>query len=153
MSYQSALEAAGAKVLAFEQFGSYQGEWLAKVESAGETFYVQGSYGSCSGLLMPFESEFGYGEGKCDEHSYSDAPDCPDCLVKKAEYQIRLAAFGMKYFDDRYTKEGHAETVWQPVGMGYGLGRSPALAGSKLVRKYYCGPAQILRQSSQEATP
>jgi len=31
MSYYNALQAAGATVHAFEQFGSYQGHWIAKV--------------------------------------------------------------------------------------------------------------------------
>jgi len=30
-SYKESLEAAGAEVLAFESFGSYQGDWVALV--------------------------------------------------------------------------------------------------------------------------
>ena len=51
MSYCQALEAAGAKILQFKSFGSYQGDWWAKVEYNGEIGWVAGSYGSCSGCV------------------------------------------------------------------------------------------------------
>ncbi len=103
-NYQTALEAAGAKVLAFESFGSYQGDWLALVEHQGNKTYVRGSYGSCSGCDA-FEAEFGYHEGKCDEHSYEDSNDCQDCVAAKTDYDTRLQAFGTGYLDNFYTKE------------------------------------------------
>jgi hypothetical protein len=78
--YCEAMEAAGAKVLAYESFGSYQGEWYAKVEYNGEVGWVQGSFGSCS-YCDAFDSEFGF-----------DAEDAPD-------YQERLADFGRTYLD------------------------------------------------------
>jgi hypothetical protein len=43
------LELAGARVIAYETFGSYQGDWLAKVEHNGAVKWIHGSYGSCSG--------------------------------------------------------------------------------------------------------
>lgn len=79
MGYSTALEAAGAEVHAFEHFGDYQGTWLAKVTYNGETGYVEGSYGSCSGCDA-FEAEFGY--------SYND---------EEKDYQERLAEFGRSY--------------------------------------------------------
>lgn len=82
MGYRSALEAAGAKVLAYESFGSYQGDWYAKVEYNGETGWVQGSYGSCS-YCDSFESEFS-GSYYSDEESRDD-------------YDARLAKFGESY--------------------------------------------------------
>ena len=36
MSYQMALEMAGATVLEYKEFGSYQGDWFAKVEYQGK---------------------------------------------------------------------------------------------------------------------
>ena len=48
-SYEGAMEAAGATVHTFEQFGSYQGEWFAKVTYNDITGWVSGSFGSCSG--------------------------------------------------------------------------------------------------------
>lgn len=77
-SYQGALEAAGAKVLQFESFGSYQGEWWAKVEYQGKTGWINGGYGSCSGCDS-FQGEFGY----------SDMETTTD----------RLKQFGMDYLD------------------------------------------------------
>ena len=84
MSYQSALEAAGAKIIAFQYFGSYQGDWFAKVNFNGDIGWVRGSYGSCSGCDA-FEAEFGW---SCDEES--------------DEYKVRLAAFGKTYLDGIY---------------------------------------------------
>ena len=79
MSYSSALEAAGCTVLEFEQFGSYQGEWLALVDHQGIFGVVEGSYGSCSGCDA-FEAEFGWG---LDD--------------EEGDYQERLADFGETY--------------------------------------------------------
>jgi hypothetical protein len=74
--YRAALEAAGAKVLAFEEFGDYQGTWIAITDRG----VFSGSYGSCSGCDA-FEAEFGY-EGNSEE------------------YHRKLAAFGQSYLDD-----------------------------------------------------
>ncbi len=57
-SYVDALERAGATVTDSEYFGSYQGEWFARV---GDTV-VTGSFGSCSGCDW-IEAELGYGYG------------------------------------------------------------------------------------------
>lgn len=56
--YQEALEAAGVTVHAFEQFGSYQGDWIAHVTYGKQTGYIFGSFGSCSGCDA-FQAEFG----------------------------------------------------------------------------------------------
>ena len=40
MSYKNALKAAGAKVIEFKYFGSYQGDWVALVEYKGERGWV-----------------------------------------------------------------------------------------------------------------
>lgn len=86
MSYAEALEAAGAVVIEFEEFGSYQGDWWAKVRYKGVEGWVCGSYGSCSGCDA-FEAEFGW-----------DARDRDD-------YKTRLAAFGAGYLEDLRTQE------------------------------------------------
>lgn len=100
MSYSSALEAAGATVLQFEQFGSYQGDWFALVSYNGEIGWVNGSYGSCS-HCDAFESEFGWND---DERS---------------DYQQRLVDFGRTYLDGLMTQEqalAHASQhlEWDP---------------------------------------
>lgn len=84
--YQEALEAAGAVVLEFEDFGSYQGDWLAVVEYDGWRGLVRGSYGSCS-HCDAFEAEFDW-----------DADGAPD-------YPERLAAFGKSYVEDMWTSQ------------------------------------------------
>lgn len=48
-NYEWALEMAGLTVLYFEEYGSYQGNWLAKVKNGEEVGYIFDSYGSCSG--------------------------------------------------------------------------------------------------------
>jgi hypothetical protein len=106
MSYKAAMEAAGARVIAFETFGSYQGDWFAHVEYTGVTGIVQGCYGSCS-HCDAFESEFGYREDECNER-YAEgrqAETCTGCSVARADYQERLAAFGREYLDNIVTKE------------------------------------------------
>lgn len=90
MSYKSALEAAGAVVQEFQHFGSYQGDWYARVVYKGEEGWVAGSFGSCS-HCDAFENEFGY-----PNHDGSD-------------YDQRLASFGESYLSgilpaEHYTK-------------------------------------------------
>ena len=78
--YQAAIYAAGADILAFEEFGSYQGEWIAEIKLPnGEVFFVSGCYGSCSGCDA-FQAEFGW-----------------DCDEADPEYTEKLAAFGRDY--------------------------------------------------------
>ena len=90
MSYNEALEAAGAKVLEFATFGSWQGEWVALVEYKGEVGWVQGSFGSCS-HCDSFEAEFGWHDEEEDD------------------YQERLASFGESYLGGLRTTEHTAK--------------------------------------------
>jgi hypothetical protein len=78
MGYRLALEAAGAKVLGYGEFGDWQGSWLAKVEYKNETGWIEGSFGSCS-YCDAFEGEFGY---------YHE---------EESDYQERLKRFGEGY--------------------------------------------------------
>ena len=106
MGYSEALEAAGAKIIAFQEFGSYQGDWFAFVEYQGKRGWVQGSYGSCSGCDA-FQSEFDYGSNfgvdtttiGCREHWYKTEDDCNDCKLALADYDKRLTEFGASYLD------------------------------------------------------
>lgn len=87
MSYQECLEKAGATILAFEKFGSYQGEWWAKVILPdGRRGWIGGRYGSCSGCDA-FESEIGCGTWNDEAMEYEPISD------------ERLADFGRRYFD------------------------------------------------------
>ncbi len=114
MGYQEAMEAAGATILAFERFGSYQGSWWAKVEYEGKQFWIRGGFGSCSGCDA-FYAEFGYDEGEhCDEHAYySDAPnDCKACAETREKYKEKLANFGRSYLTgNEYTQQEAEKSV------------------------------------------
>lgn len=83
MDYQDAITACGAKIIAFEQFGSYQGDWWAKVEYEGNIGWITGSYGSCTGCDA-FQAEFGY--------TYDPTPE-------------QLNNFGKQYLEEIYTKD------------------------------------------------
>ena len=85
--YQRALEAAGARVLAFEHFGDWQGSWVALVEYQGQRGWVQGSFGSCD-YCDAFQSQF----------SWDSDFTCQDV-------QEQLAQFGRTYLDDLQTTE------------------------------------------------
>jgi len=86
MSYELALGAAGAEVLEFETFGSYQGDWWAYVRYKNKHGWVTGSFGSCSGCDA-FEAEFGWSD--------NDKPD----------YLDRMKEFGLTYLDPLLTQE------------------------------------------------
>ena len=100
MSYKSALEAAGAIVLEFKEFGDYQGSWYAFVSYKDERGWVMGSYGSCT-ECDAFEAEFGDTDWHgCLEHIYQ-VDDCEFCVQQEAERQEdakkRLVDFGQSY--------------------------------------------------------
>ena len=108
MAYKEALEAAGAKVHAFEEFGSYQGDWWAFVTLAdGKTGWIHGYYGSCSGCDA-FEGEFGWHEEECDDHRYEPKEktlNCEACAKKKEAYQLKLKNFGEGYLIELLSQE------------------------------------------------
>ena len=100
MGYCEAMKAAGAKVHAYKEFGSYQGDWWAKVTYKKKTFWVHGSYGSCTGcdaFLAEFDYDDYYG-GRCEEHSYdATVRKCAGCKSKQKEVKVRMAKFGASY--------------------------------------------------------
>lgn len=131
MSYQSALESAGAVVHAYEEFGSYQGDWYAKVTHNGVTGWVSGSFGSCSGCDA-WEAEFDTGclfeeetfekwlsEGAWSIYAHDDKPasvatDTPEWRAwwqsKRAEFLEKVRAFGAGYLESIQTQaEAEAE--------------------------------------------
>ena len=81
MSYRSALEAAGAEVLWFKEFGNYSGIWFAKVRYNGEEGWIKDWFGSCT-VCDQFQAEF---------DSCYDSEELPE------DYQERLANFGKSY--------------------------------------------------------
>lgn len=105
MSYESALEAAGAEVHDTEFFGDWQGTWIARVTYNGTTGFIEGSFGSCSGCDS-FQAEFDFSEN-CREHRYtgSEPGTCVNCDKAKEVYGIRLKSFGELYLDDIMTAE------------------------------------------------
>ena len=99
MSYQEAMEAAGATVHEFREFGSSQGDWIARVTFAGTTGYASGSYGSCS-ACDSFEAEFGYADDGCEDHRWNPVSGCAGCKAQAATFRGKLAIFGRTYLDD-----------------------------------------------------
>lgn len=95
--YKLALHAAGVDVLDYESFGSYQGEWWAKVKFPNdELYFVNGYFGSCSGCDS-FEAEFGWRD--------DERPD----------YAHRLKDFGRDYLETCYTREQAIEKASEMV--------------------------------------
>jgi hypothetical protein len=109
MGYIDALVEAGAVVHEFKEFGSYQGDWVALVTVKGETGWVEGSYGSCSGCDS-FESEFGWSDRDCNQHSYRHNDACLGCQAAAKTYDARLADFGKTYLDCIQSTEQFVKT-------------------------------------------
>jgi hypothetical protein len=116
MSYERALEAAGAKVLEFRAFGDWSGTWWAKVILNGKESWISGSFGSCSGCDA-FEAEFGFEDHYCEKHLFSDddeaeVANCEECNKMQALFKEKLAAFGKYYLDNcQFTQEEAEKTV------------------------------------------
>ena len=99
MSYQDSLVAAGARVIAFEHFGDWQGSWVALVEYQGQRGWVQGSFGSCD-YCDAFQSQFDW-----------------DSDFACEDVQQRLAQFGRTYLSDLQTtaqvlRQYYADSDW-----------------------------------------
>ena len=112
MGYSNTMEMAGAIVHDYKSFGSYQGDWYAKVTYKGVTGYVQGSYGSCSvcdAFQSEFESVVHYHDtemvwgGLYEGEEFKE--DCEECNKTKK----RLIEFGERYLDGIKTKEAILE--------------------------------------------
>ena len=80
MSYKSSLEAAGATVLHYKEFGTYQGDWFAVVSYKNVKGLVHGAFGSCTGCDA-FKAEM-------EDFYYSDLPE---------NRQAKLEALGQRY--------------------------------------------------------
>jgi hypothetical protein len=84
MSYEKAMEAAGATVHRSEFYGSYDGVWMMHVTHPdGRTGFLIDYYGSCSGCDA-YEGTFGW--------EYEETPE-------------KLAEFAKPYLDELLTKE------------------------------------------------
>lgn len=124
MGYSEALEAAGCKVLDFEEFGSYQGDWLAFVEYNGEKGIVEGSYGSCSGCDA-FHAEFDYGDNPTERNGkYYKTEYCFDDEdeVSKEEYdrllleqKTKLSDFGRGYLSGGLYGKPHYQSALEKL--------------------------------------
>lgn len=102
MGYSEALTAAGARVLEYNEFGSYQGTWGAIVDYQGKIGLVTGSYGSCS-VCDAFQSEFFY-NGPCTqrrdgkwENTFGSVVSKEEASVCNTKYEEKLAEFGASY--------------------------------------------------------
>jgi hypothetical protein len=106
MEYKEALEYGGAVVHCFESFGSYQGDWWAKVTYQNITGWVHGYFGSCSGCDA-LQSEFDCDSHVCKNNDYYTPiwegfiDGCEEC----EKIKIRFSEFGKKYLDEILTQE------------------------------------------------
>ena len=98
-NYVKALEAAGAEVLAYEEFGSYQGTWFAKVKYNDVVGWVTDHFGSCSG---------------CD-HFYDQVGYEPWDEADSPAYQEKVKTFGREYLDQILTTEKALEKASEHI--------------------------------------
>jgi hypothetical protein len=108
MGYQEAIEANDFVVKDFKEFGSYQGTWIAIIETEDGDRFIEGSYGSCSGCDA-FQAEFDYSDepSERDGKYYVNYEETTKEEHDKAAetYKQRLKKFGESYTDDQQTKE------------------------------------------------
>ncbi len=80
------MKAAGAEVICYKEFGSYQGDWLAKVSFEGETFWIRDCFGSCS-VCDAFKADVGWSPWNDDSQAEVDA------------YREKVRAFGARLLE------------------------------------------------------
>jgi len=113
MAYQECLEKAGAEIISFKEFGSYQGEWMAMVRFNGETGIVQGYYGSCSGCDS-YEAEFAFTnevyeeDGKFYNSMYSECSK-EEYDAAKLEQNEKERQFGLGYLSTPLESKAYFE--------------------------------------------
>jgi hypothetical protein len=101
MGYKECLELAGAKVIGYKEFGSWQGEWIAYVEYKGQRGFVRDYYGSCSGCDA-YQSEFNIEPHNCNGREYYSPfyegykENCELCQKEK----LKEIKFGESYLED-----------------------------------------------------
>lgn len=97
--YKKCLRLAGADVLDFKYFGSYQGDWYALVNYQNEKGWIHGAYGSCSGCDA-FEMEF-------NDLDYDHFPydSCEEKCLTCEENKKRMTEFGKQYLSYILTQE------------------------------------------------
>lgn len=112
LDYGDCLRAAGYDVVAYQEFGSYQGDWWAKVvKPTGERGWVHGYFGSCSGCDA-IQATFGYGFGKDGQR------DDGVWVVRFTDEEWeRVAEFGAGEADEFYAQadaetEASAHSSW-----------------------------------------
>jgi len=99
-SYEDILHRIYDEVLFYNEYGSYQGDWLAKVKKGDEEFWLWGWYGSCSGCDW-FLAETNYPWLRDLEDTNFD-----DFFEKVKEETKRLIkSFVDNYEADKFTKE------------------------------------------------
>lgn len=118
MSYDRVLEKAGAEVHDYATFGTYQGKWLAYVTYRGDTGFVSGYFGSCSGCdayLAEFSMTGHYGEDGDYHYSVNTREESCEQCQKVLE---RIGEFGRGYLEDGLLDKEEAMAVAEDV---YGM--------------------------------
>jgi len=100
MAHEEALKLAGFEVHAFAEFGSYQGDFLAKITYKGRDGYIHDYFGSCS-FCDALEAELEASNAHCQKHKYIHF-DCDECRQAR---EVVLAKFSERYYDQILTKE------------------------------------------------
>ena len=116
--YEDVLSRLYDKVYCYEEFGSYQGDWPAKVRKGNEVFWLLGYYGSCSGCDW-FQAKEDYPwELKCGtfENAKKMLQKETDRILKEFQDNYEADKFTqdeiekhyeaeLKYYDDEDYKE------------------------------------------------
>lgn len=96
--YKEVLARLYDEVYCYEEFGSYQGDWLAKVRKGNEVFWLLGWYGSCSGcdFFLSIENYPWEMRSKTFEEAKKQYQEETDRILK---------AFRDDYEADKFTQE------------------------------------------------
>lgn len=132
LTYDGVLEFSGAEILSWARFGSYQGDWCAKVKFKDEEFWLHGYFGSCS-VCDSLQAEIEWFPNSYEDYKFwynsnwHEDPDLSDVhedlFVKQAEEHIQsVKDFGLRLLNncreewESLYKQAKEQSEWDSEG-------------------------------------
>jgi hypothetical protein len=109
--------ALGKKLLKYEEFGSYQGDYIAILQGDNEGIEIwKGSYGSCSGCDW-LEAERDWEDGTISKEKALEyvKDDKPFLIVEKNKIPVLVNSENISAFFPANTRKDYNDWIWEDI--------------------------------------